>query len=523
MSDAYETLDSGKKEAIRGLIQRCIKHFPFFAEKQLKIATKEGAIKSFKMNQAQHYVHERLEEQLFEQGQIRALILKGRQQGISTYVEGRFYWKTRFRKAVNAFILTHLQDSTDALFNMVKRYHDELHDMLRPATKATNSKELKFAHNGSSYAVSTAKSKATGRGRTLHYFHGSEVAFWDNAETHAAGALQAVPKGNDTEVIFESTANGIGGYFHELWQKAMKGESQFIAIFLPWFWQGEYRSEPPAEWKPSDVELETAELYGLDDEQLYWAHQKNIELGGDVGDWGWLFLQEYPFCAADAFQSSGQDTLCAAMSVTKARKRKDEEVSDYGAHLIGVDPARYGKDRASWIHRKGARAWGLQSLKKCSTTQLAGRIAAECDRYAEMGQPVDAILCDETGVGGGTVDALRDMGYKVIGVNAGGKALDDERYYNMRASFWHQMAEWLDGSVSIPDSDSLHADLIAPEYTHNVKGQIVVETKEQMAKRGIRSPDEAEALGQTFAVPVKPQEARSGGRRRRAPRDWRSM
>lgn len=70
-----------------------------------------------KLNQAQRYVHERLEDKLFELGMVRALILKGRQQGISTYVEGRYYWKTRFRKAVKAFILTHLQQATEGSVN----------------------------------------------------------------------------------------------------------------------------------------------------------------------------------------------------------------------------------------------------------------------------------------------------------------------------------------------------------------------------------------------------------------------
>ncbi|WP_299948459.1 hypothetical protein [uncultured Microbulbifer sp.] len=301
-------ISSEEVESVRDLIKRCVHDFPFFALKQLKIATKRGALKPLKLNRAQRYVHERLEDQLFELGMVRALILKGRQQGISTYVEGRYYWKTRFRKAVKAFILTHLQQATDNLFDMVFRYHNNLHPLLKPATANASSKELHFAQNDSGYKVATAGSKGAGRSSTIHYFHGSEVAFWPHAETHAAGVLQAVPEGENSEIIFESTANGIGGYFHDLWQKAEAGESEFIAIFLPWYWQPEYRKKAPSDWKPSDTELDTAKTYNLDRDQLYWAHQKNIQLRGDVGEWGWLFLQEYPFCAADAFQQSGQDT-----------------------------------------------------------------------------------------------------------------------------------------------------------------------------------------------------------------------
>ncbi|BBM03793.1 hypothetical protein [Microbulbifer sp. GL-2] len=522
--DLEAEISPDEVESVRGLLQNCVQDFAFFALKQLKIATKRGALEPLKLNRAQRYVHSRLEDQLFELGMVRALILKGRQQGISTYVEGRYYWKTRFRKAVKAFILTHLQQATDNLFDMVFRYHDNLHPLLKPITTSASTKELHFAQNDSGYKVATAGSKGACRSSTIHYFHGSEVAFWPHAETHAAGVLQAVPEGENSEIVFESTANGIGGYFHELWQKAESGESEFIAIFLPWYWQPEYRKTAPINWKSSDTELETAKTYNLDRDQIYWAHQKNIQLGGDVGEWGWLFLQEYPFCAADAFQQSGQDTLINTAHVASARRRVENSVSHYGAHIVGVDPARYGGDRASWIHRKGNKAWGLKSLQKTSTTQLAAKIANECDVCAGEGSPVEAIFVDEVGLGAGTVDALEDMGYPVIGINAGTAASDPEKYFNLRAEMWDNTADWLNGPVSIPDVNSLHADLIAPQYTYNVKQQLVLETKEQMRKREVRSPDEAEALALTLAIPVAAPEKPRGKRgRRRPPRNWRAM
>lgn len=516
--------DEGTLKALRGLIKRCIEEFPFFAHKMLKIATKKGAILPLELNRAQLYVHDLLEQQLFEENQVRVLILKGRQQGMSTYVQARYYWKIRFRAAVKAFILTHEQAATNNLFDMTFRYHDNMHPMLKPETERANTKELRFTHNDSGYKVSTAGTKGTGRSGTVHYFHGSEVAFWPHAETHAAGVLQSVPDGEASEIIFESTANGIGGYFHDLWQKAEAGQSEFMAVFLPWYWQPEYRKRAPRDWKPTDIELETAEVYGLSREQLYWAHQKNIQLGGDVGEWGWLFLQEYPFTAADAFQQSGQDTLCSTQAIAKARRRDPKEVSDYGAHIIGVDPARYGNDRASVIHRQGNKAWGMKSYQKISTTQLAVKVAHMCDEAAAEGNPVKAIFVDEIGVGAGTVDALEDMGYPVIGINVGHAASEPEKFYNLRAEMWFNLSEWLKGEVSIPDVNSLHADLIAPQYTHNVKNQLVLESKEQMKKREVRSPDEAEALALTLAIPVtaptKPRGRRGG---RRPSRDWRAM
>ena len=75
----------------------------------------------------------------------------------------------------------------------------------------------------------------------MQFFHGSEVAFWPNAAAHAAGILQAIPDEVGTEVFKESTANGVGNYFHKEWQDAESGLSDYIAIFVPWFWSEEYR------------------------------------------------------------------------------------------------------------------------------------------------------------------------------------------------------------------------------------------------------------------------------------------
>lgn len=95
--------------------------FPTFAAECLKIKTKSGAIVPFKLNKAQLYIHERLESQKAKIGYVRALLLKGRQQGASTYIGGRFYHRTSLNRGINAFILTHEQDATDNLFKMVDR------------------------------------------------------------------------------------------------------------------------------------------------------------------------------------------------------------------------------------------------------------------------------------------------------------------------------------------------------------------------------------------------------------------
>ena len=151
----------------RATRQRLKDDFPHYASRCLRILTKAGERHPLVLNEAQIFIHQQLERQLADTGRVRALILKGRQQGASTYVEGRFYWKTSHRKGVKAFILTHLDDATSNIFAMAKRYHEHCPDLVKPSTAASNAKELVFDRLDSGYKVGTAGSKGTGRSATL--------------------------------------------------------------------------------------------------------------------------------------------------------------------------------------------------------------------------------------------------------------------------------------------------------------------------------------------------------------------
>src|ERR1700677_1670792 len=98
--------------------------YPHYSEKCLKLRSKDGEIKPFVLNRVQRILHESCEKQRRETGKIRTIILKGRQQGCSSYIEGRFYWRVTHRFGVRAFILTHDNDATNNLFEMANRFHD---------------------------------------------------------------------------------------------------------------------------------------------------------------------------------------------------------------------------------------------------------------------------------------------------------------------------------------------------------------------------------------------------------------
>jgi hypothetical protein len=498
-------------------LKRLMDDFPHYAENCLKIKDKAGSIVSLCLNKAQLYVHERLEEQRQRTGRVRALILKARQQGFSTYIGGRFYHRTSLNKGMQTFILTHEQDATDNLFGMVERYH--ANTPLKPSTGAANAKELFFNILDSGYSVGTAGSKAVGRSKTIQQFHGSETAFWPNAKAHFAGVVQAVPDLPGTEIVLESTANGVGGEFHERWQKAEAGIGDYIAIFVPWFWADEYSRPVPDGFKlsmhkKSEGELseaEYAEAYGLTLEQMAWRRAKEEELGPV------MFKQEYPATASEAFQTTGHDSFISAEVVLTARKSTKEAI---GPLVVGVDPSRFGDDRFSIAWRRGRKLIKVESRSKIGTTEAVGWLKQIIDND----QPAKMFM--DTGGGGDRIfDILESYGEpydKVITLVAfGGSPQEPVEYLkdgskragpkNRRAEIWKRSKDWLEqeGGADIPDQDSLQTDACGPGYHYDLTTQqLILESKEHMRDvRHVRSPDEWDAVALTFAEPVKEPKA----------------
>lgn len=507
---------SDEELAIR---QRLKDEFDHYATRCLKIRAKDGKISPLLFNEAQRYLDSRLEAQKAKTGKVRALVLKGRQQGISTYVGGRFYHRVTHNKGLRCFILTHEQDATNNLFGMVDRYHQHCPALVKPSTGAANAKELFFDRLESGYAVGTAGAKAVGRSQTVQLFHGSEVAFWPNAATHFAGVVQAIPDLAGTEVILESTANGVGGEFHERWQQAEAGIGDYQAIFIPWFWQAEYRRPVPADFELDDGEREYQAAHGLDLEQMVWRRNKIAELKDPL-----LFKQEYPATAAEAFQMSGHDSYIPAELVLRARKHNCEGI---GPLVIGYDPAWKGSDRHSMAFRRGRQVHKIESRSKLDTMQGAGwaKQVIDTEKPARM-------FIDVGGVGAGVYDRLIEMGYGdiVTAINFGSAPLEpqplDENkkpkggYLNRRAEMWGRSKEWLEepGGVDVPDTDALQADACAPGYKYDSLTRLILESKEDIRKRGLRSPDEWDAVALTFAEPVverrprpKPTQHSAGG------------
>ncbi|MBB6253024.1 hypothetical protein [Nitrospirillum iridis] len=288
--------------------QRLRDEFRFYAAKALKIRTKTGEIVNLRLNAAQEILMAAIEKQLRETGMIRIIILKARQQGLSTMVGGYIYFKTSQKRGQKALVVTHEAEATQTLFTMTRRYHENVPDILRPSTSYSSKKELVFDRLDSAYKIATAGSDSVSRGDTIQQAHLSEVAFWpkNKAREIYNGLDQAIPKAPDTSLFIESTADGVSGLFYELWQGAVAGTNGLLPVFIPWFIMGEYREEPPEGFSRTPAEDDEAARvlkvsgFKLDDAQLFWRRRKVAAVGID------LFNQEYPACAEDAFITSGR-------------------------------------------------------------------------------------------------------------------------------------------------------------------------------------------------------------------------
>lgn len=198
------------------------------------------------------------------------------------------------------------------------------------------------------------------------------------------------------------------------------------------------------------------------------------------------------------FSAGGDATLFSLDDVSEACQRHAREHEyTFAPRVLGVDVARFGDDRSVIFSRQGVASWEPIAMTGKDTTQVAQRVA---ERIAEW-QP-HAVFIDGTGgYGAGVIDRLRLLGHRVYDVQFGGKA-SDPRYLNKRAEMWFSMQRWLSQGGCLPDMAALRADLCTPTYSVNASGKMQLESKEEIKKRGLPSPDYADALALTFAQPV---------------------
>lgn len=193
--------------------------------------------------------------------------------------------------------------------------------------------------------------------------------------------------------------------------------------------------------------------------------------------------------------------------IAEAQRRPIELVGDEPL-VVGLDVARGGGDNCYFWFRRGMDARSVPPIRipgeQARDSMRLVSIAAEVLSQKHNGQPVAHLFVDGTGIGGPIADRLKQLGHKhVTEVQFGGES-PDPKYANMRAYMWGRVKDWLPQGA-IPGDAGLETDLTGPGYHHDSRDRLVLESKEQMKKRGVDSPDAGDALALTFAAPVGAQ------------------
>ncbi len=286
-----------------------------FIEKNIWIVNKQKEKQLLKLNAIQNIIDSKIEE-LVENGiPPRIIILKARQEGVTTYFQGKIIADSVNNKNRNNLIVSHEAESTAAIFEKTKFMYDNLPENVKPTTKKSNSKVLFFENRlNSKISVKIAGKESIGRSDTYSYVHLSEFAYWKGSGENSPGnqlaaIMNAIPEDINSIAVIESTARGFNS-FKVLWDDACSGLNCWTPLFFPWWKQDEYMKEFSSKEERDlffnsldEYEQEIKLRFSLNLEQLNWyRHTKKIKCNNNYDK----MKQENPSFPEEAFIFSGK-------------------------------------------------------------------------------------------------------------------------------------------------------------------------------------------------------------------------
>ena len=298
---------------------------------QLTFKTKTGKMIKFDRNDpfawAQRQFVAEVERQYNAELPVRIIVLKGRQIGISTVTEAILFLWCFLHPGTNAFVMSKDQDSSEYLFGMTKRFWETSPFAGPFDTKYNRQGYLEWKHPlGSSFTTSTAGKDDPGRGMTIQAAHLSECAFWEDADDIAGALGEAIPDDFGTIQVLESTAQGVGGYFHDEWMKAIDPSGQksaFHPFFFPW-WKHEEYERADTHLKYSHLDDDEREMLDIYPEitlpKLAWRRRKLTGYNNPE-----TFKEEYPNSMEEAFLSTGSNVFPLAKLAKMYQPEVDHE------------------------------------------------------------------------------------------------------------------------------------------------------------------------------------------------------
>ena len=342
-----------------------------------------GETVPFQLNEVQFILHKLMERQLKKDSHVRMVVLKARRFGVSTYVQGRYFHHTAMNHNKVTHICTHSKAATDVMFGMARMMEQNLPKELKPATKYSGKRELFWGSEegglNSQYTLSTVGGREV-RGSKVDFLHCSEVASWgDGGEDYLLGLLNCVVQGYDTEAVIESTAQGVGGIFHDMFWDAFTGDSGWEAIFFPWYIYSHYQRpfEGADQRKRFEESLGTDPRYGGEEEAKLYGQTTEFDVGEEeplsftvtLENLNWRrhciktqcqndllkFHQEYPSNARQAFVSTGRTVF--------DREVLGEMVLDSEHRIRTTPPEGFAIPVKAWKEGRSKEKYIIESME----------------------------------------------------------------------------------------------------------------------------------------------------------------
>lgn len=402
--------------------------------------------------------------QAIANGERRISVRSGHGVGKSTAASWAMLWYLLTRYPVKVVVTAPTSSQLfDALFAEIKRWVKEMPPALSELLEVKSDRiELKPSPTEAFISARTSRAEQPEALQGIHSDHVMLVA------DEASG----VP-----EAVFEAAAGSMSG--HSALTLLLGNPVRSTGYFY------ETHNRLRDEWFTLHVNCENSKR--VSDE---FVREMAMKYGEESNAYRVRVLGEFPLA---------DDDTMIPFSVVEQAMNRDIEIDPFSPVTYGVDVARFGSDKSALAKKKGNIITEVKKWQGLDLMQLVGAIKNEYDSEETQNRPL-SIYIDSIGLGSGVVDRLREMGLPAVGINVSESPAMKNSYVNLRAELWGKMKSWLEQrNCVIPKDDDLLSDLTSPRYTFNSSGKLKIESKDEMKKRGLASPDMADACILTLA------------------------
>ena len=402
--------------------------------------------------------------QAIADGERKMSVRSGHGTGKSTSASWAMLWYVLLRFPNKVVVTAPTSGQLfDALFAELKRWINELPDQLKPML-TVKSDRVELAAAPSEAFISARTSRA----ETPEALAG----------VHSENVLLVVDEASGVpEKVFEAAAGSMSGHAATTILLSNPTRSSGTFFESQTRLSGSYWTR---RWSCVDSPLVSEEF----------VDEMRLRYGEDSNAFRIRVLGEFPLA---------DDDTIIPFHLVEAATQRDIELDEDAQTVWGLDVARFGSDKTVLAKRQGHVITEVNGWQGLDLMQTVGRVKAEYDGLPSHLRPRE-IMVDVIGMGGGVVDRLRELNVPVRGINVAESPSMGDTYINLRAELWFKMRGWLEQrGAKLPKNEQLIAELTSIRYSFASSGKMKAESKDDMRKRGLSSPDYADAVCLTLA------------------------